>query len=305
MCVDSYFEAVILRNEGIPTPLLIIGYTPLANITAGLTDIAFGIFSLEELRRIAHAAKKPVSLQLEIDTGMRRHGILPEDLPEAIVLIKTSPNLRLEGLFTHFADADTLGSLHAQSQVANWNRLVPLVRNEIPGVKFFHCGGTQVSSYIHELDLTTLRIGIGLYGFNTSLTPLDLKPALELSSRITSLRILKKGEPIGYNLTFTAPHDMKIATVAVGYYEGVDRGLSNKGSFLVRGFPCPIVGRISMNMTSIDVSGVPDVALDEEVIVISKDSGAPNSLASIAKLTGVLPYELRVHIPAHLRRTVV
>ncbi len=305
MCVDSYFEAVILRNEKIRTPLLVIGYTPLANIHTRLSNVSFGIFSTDELRRVAHHAHKPLKIHLEIDTGMRRHGILPDELDGAFEIIASHTPLVLEGVFTHFADADTPNSTHAQTQVATWNALVPRIREKAPEVKYFHCGGTQAVSYLEELDLTTLRIGIGLYGFNTSLKSLTLEPALELWSRVTALRPLKAGERIGYNGIYTAPRDMTIATVAVGYYEGVERELSNKGSFLLHRVACPIVGRVSMNMTMIDVSHLSDVSIDDEVCVISKDPSAPNSLAHIAELTGVLPYELRIHIPAHLRRVVI
>ncbi len=305
MCVDSYYEAVMLRKHGIATPLVVIGYTPIANMTTRLKDVAFGIFSIEELARVVREARKPVAIHLEIDTGMRRQGIMPGEVDAALALIKSSPHVSLEGVFTHFADADTEGSLHAQAQVATWNALVPEIRKQMPGIKYLHCGGTQAVSYIDELDLNCLRIGIGLYGFNTSLKTLELLPALEMRSRITSLRTLKAGEKIGYNGTFTAPLDMNVASVAVGYFEGVERELSNIGYFMVRGIACPIVGRVSMNMTSIDVSNVPEAAIDDEVIVISKDPADPNSLANIAAQTGVLAYELRVHIPAHLRRVVV
>jgi alanine racemase len=305
MCVDSYFEAVILRNEKIRTPLLVIGYTPLRNMVGKLSNVAFGVFSLEELQRVAKNARVPVTIHLEIDTGMRRHGILPSEIDEALLLVKSNPRISLDGVFTHFADADTRGSVHAQAQVKTWNALVPEMRKQAPEVKYFHCGGTQAVSYIDELDLNCLRIGIGLYGFNTSLKPLVLEPALEMRSRITSLRTLKQGEKIGYNGTFTASRDMRVASVSVGYFEGVERELSNKGFFLVHGAACPIIGRVSMNMTSIDVSNVPEVAIDDEVIVISKDPAALNSLAHIATLTGVLAYELRVHIPGHLRRVVI
>jgi len=305
LCVDSYFEAMILRNEGVRVPLLVIGYTPPKNMHTGLHDVAFGVFSLPELRRLVKHATSRTAIHLEIDTGMRRHGIMPDELAEAMDVIESNPRIHLEGMFTHFADADTPGSEHARSQVRVWNSVVPQVRELFPGVKHYHCGGTAAASYMDELDMTTLRSGIGLYGFNTSTLALDIRPALELSSRITALRTLKAGESIGYNVTFTATHDMRIATVAVGYYEGVERALSNKGVFIVRDVPCPIVGKVSMNMTMIDVSSVPDVAIDESVTVISKDPAAPNSLNAIAELTGVLPYELRVHIPPHLRRTIV
>ena len=150
-----------------------------------------------------------------------------------------------------------------------------------------------------------MRLCIGLYGINVSLEKLDLRAALEMRTRITSIHTLRAGESVGYNAAFKAPRDMRIATIPAGYAEGVDRRLSSKGSIVVRGASCPVVGRVSMNITSIDASNVADVHIGDEAVVISSNAADANSVEHIAKLCDTIAYEILVHIPAHLRRVVV
>ena len=305
-CVDSYFEALILRNEGFRAPILVVGYTPLENILGSrLERVAFGILSADELYRLAKNARERVAIHLKIDTGMRRHGVTQGGIEEAIALLKANPRLALQGLYTHLADADTPGSAHAARQIEEWNAAVERFRAAIPGIAYFHCAATSGAALAKTIDANVMRLGIGLYGFGTGGEPLPLRPALEMVTRITSVRPLKKGESVGYNAAFTAPRDMQIATIPAGYYEGVDRRLSNHGAVLTRDTPCPIVGRVSMNITSFDISHLPGVGIGEEAVVISVDESAPNCVKAIAKTCETIPYEILVRVPAHLRRVVV
>jgi alanine racemase len=305
LCVDSYFEALTLRTEGIRSAVLIMGYTPLSTIEAStLKDVAFAILSIDELRRAATHITRDVRVHLEIDTGMHRHGILTTDLAEAIALVRSNPFLIVEGAYSHFADADTPGSVLTTDQISSWNAAAAQLKAALPDIKILHCAATAGSAYEGQLDTTVMRLGIGLYGVNASTDELDLRPVLEMRARISSLRTLAAGEHVGYNATYTIERPTRVASVTAGYYEGVDRRLSGTGMISVRGISCPILGRVSMNITSIDVSNVPDVALDDEAVLISKDRQAPNSIESLARICSTIPYEIMVHIPAHLRRIV-
>jgi len=305
-CVDSYFEALILRNEGIRTPILIIGYTPAGTILKSrLADVAFGIIGVQDLRSLASLARAPVAIHLKVDTGMHRHGIAPSEIEDACMLIRANKHIVLEGVYSHLADADTPNSAHAAAQIAEWNKTVPRVRAKAPSVRFFHLAATTGSFYAQKIDANVMRLGIGLYGINVSLEKLDLRAALEMRTRITSIHTLRAGESVGYNAAFKAPRDMRIATIPAGYAEGVDRRLSSKGSIVVRGASCPVVGRVSMNITSIDASNVADVHIGDEAVVISSNAADANSVEHIAKLCDTIAYEILVHIPAHLRRVVV
>lgn len=305
LCVDSFFEATILRNEGVRKPILIIGYTPLENITAcKLRNISFAIISLPELERLA-ASGVSATIHLKFDTGMHRHGIMPTEIHDAIKIIKNNSRITLGGIYSHLADADTENSTHLASQITAWNTIADQFEKAFPNLPYLHCGQTAGSFHSSSLNANTMRLGIGLYGVNSGLDSLDLKPALSMKTRITSTRTLTPGESIGYNATFTATQPMKIASIPVGYNEGLDRRLSNKGVLTVRGIPCPVVGRVSMNITTIDVSNVPDAKLDDAVLVISDDCSAPNSLENMARTCGAIPYELMVHVPSDLHREVI
>jgi len=128
---------------------------------------------------------------------------------------------------------------------------------------------------------------------------------LEMTSLISSIKHIRAGEKVGYGATFTSQKPTIVATVPVGYNEGVDRRLSNIGSMSVKGVSCPVVGRVSMNMCSIDVSEVPDVTIEDDVVVIGFNKTEKNSVENIAKLCGCIPWEILVHVPQHLRRMVV
>jgi len=306
LCVDSYFEALVLRNEGIASPILIIGYTALENIVRSrLRNVAFAIISLDELKRLATGLRARTKIHLKVDTGMHRHGIAPEEIDEALELIRRTPHIELEGVYSHLADADTKDSRLTRTQIERWNGIAAKVRRAFPHVSHLHIAATTGSFHSPKIDANVLRLGIGLYGMNVSLEKLDLHPALKMRTRITSLRLLHRGEKVGYNATFTARRDMIVASIPAGYTEGIDRRLSNVGALTVRGIPCRIVGRVSMNITSLDVSAVPGIKLDDEVVVVSRNPTDPNSTQNMARQCKTIPYELLVHIPAQLRRRVV
>lgn len=305
-CVDSYFEAVVLRNEGIRHPLLVLGYTPLANINANkLPDISFAILSIPELTRLTKDLKHPQRFHLEIDTGMHRHGIPHEEIGTANSLIHANRNIVIEGAYSHLADAENPSSNLTPTQINKWNDTARMLQGEFPTLRYLHLAATAGSVYAERMNANVMRLGLGLYGIHPHPeSPLRLLPALSMRAPIASLQNIGAGESVGYGATFTATGPMRLATIPVGYFEGMDRRLSGKGFIAVRGIPCPIIGRVSMNIVTIDVSAFPDLVLDEPATVLSSDRGTKNSISEIAELCGTIPYEILVHIPAHLRRIV-
>jgi alanine racemase len=303
--VDSVYEARVLRARGSTIPILIVGYvSPDSVATNKLRDVAFTVTSLEMLRLMCEANVSAL-VHIKIDTGMRRQGLLPEEMDEAIQLLAQS-NLAVEGVCSHFADADGQDSIFTDMQIACWNKAVAVWKAAFPDLQWWHIGATAGAAYTQHVDANLVRLGTGLYGFprHASQT-FTLMPALSLWSTLTGSKTLKQAERVGYNGTFAAPHDIQVATVALGYYEGVDRRLSNKGFMQVGGVLCPIVGRVSMNITTIDVSGCPDAALGTRVLVFSANPADKNSLHNLALLCDTTPLELLVGIPQHLRRVVV
>jgi alanine racemase len=158
--------------------------------------------------------------------------------------------------------------------------------------------------YKEELG-NMIRTGIALYGIDPQGKDKNLKPVLTLKTRISQIKNLHKSEKAGYNFTFTAKENMQIAILPIGYYDGVERELSNKGFVLVNGKTCPIIGRVSMNITTVDVSEVPNPKVGQEVIIYSNYSNDKNSILNSAKICGKIPYELPVHLASSTKRIIV
>ncbi len=348
--VDSYFEAIALRAKGIKHHLLVIGYTRPETIRdSNLNNVSFTVTNMETLRAIAvqkidhwpsneghigfrslnlRFRPKVVRIHLKIDTGMRRQGILPSEVDEAINLIKhdgaSKRPIILEGITSHLCDADNIDESFSESQIHIWNKIVERFQHEFKSLKYVHLSATDGHRLTPDISANISRLGIGLYGLsqNTALNPhVNQLPALEMKTIITGIKKLSIGETVGYGNTFKAIQDMTIATIPVGYFEGIDRRLSysnrngslNEGGTVLVGIkriPCPIIGRVSMNITSIDVSkmaseGAGGIKVGDEVVTISGVSTDENSIVNIAKKCGTISYEIAVHIPAHLKRVVV
>ncbi len=305
LIIDSYFEAENLRNEGIKIPLLIIGYVRSENINqAALKNVSYVVSSLDTLHRIKSSTK----IHLKIDTGMHRQGIMPEEKDQAVKMIKSNSNIILEGICSHFSDADNNNPSFTETQIDTWNILVDYFRNHFPSLVFWHISNTAGHAYIKKAETNLTRLGLGLYGINQGGqidSIVNLQPVLEMKTIITSIKKIKKGDCVGYGCTFIAPHDMTIATIPVGYYEGLDRRLSNKGLVKIENVFCLIIGRVSMNITTIDVSKVDQIKVGDEVIVMSSVKQDKNSIESISKDCNTIPYEIAVHIPSQLKRVVV
>jgi alanine racemase len=305
--VDSYFEAKMLRARGIKTALVIIGYVfPDIILNNKLPKISFTITAIETLEEISRRVKKDISLHLKINTGMHRQGISQETIGHALDIFKLNRKLHLQGVCSHLGDADNPESQITQRQINDWNTIVKKIKSEIQDVPFFHITATSGTAYSDKIDANVNRLGLGMFGIDEyPERSLNLKPTLEIQTIITSIRKLKKGERVGYSATFIAPRDMIIATIPMGYSEGIERRLSNKGFMLVDKIKCPIIGRVSMNITSIDITNVSRVKAGDKVIAISSNSSDPNSIVNIAKTCETISHDILVRIPQHLRRVIV
>lgn len=304
--VDSLYEAEVLRKAGIRSRIVVMGYVrPEAIVSSRLANTDFAIVDIEQLRFVAKEAHAPVRLHLKLDTGMHRQGLLPDEFAEAVELLRGNPHLLVVGVGTHLADADNRDTLFTDTQLALWDSLLETTQASFPSIKYRHAAATKGVRTSATHSMNVMRIGMGLYGYNTAPdATLSLKPVLSMHSFVTSIRAVPEGDTVGYNATFRAARPSRIATVPAGYYEGIDRGLSNMGSLQVNGNVCPIAGRVSMNMTSIDVTDS-DVKRGDPVTLISTDPEDPNSVRSMATVAGTTPYVILAHIPTHLYRMVV
>ena len=307
--IDSHFEARSLRNDGISTPLLIIGYSMIDTIIKNsLKNVSFTITSLDALEELTKKIKSPVKIHLKVDTGMHRQGIVPNEVDASLVLIKNNKKIILEGICSHFADADSAKKEFSEAQITTWNAVVTKVRKNFPDLPYWHISQTAGHAYTQEAYANMTRLGLGLYGLRQG-APVEylvnLKPVLEMTSVISGIKDIRSGECVGYGCTFAADRDMTIATIPVGYFEIFDRRLSNVGSVLINDKIAPIIGRISMNITTIDISAISNVKRDDRVVVVSRNPDDRNSLSNLARTCETIPYEIAVHIPAHLKRVLV
>lgn len=306
LVVDSMFEATMLRKEGIKSKLLVIGYTKPQEIKRNsYKNVVFTITNLQQLVEISEILNKKQTFHLKIDTGMHRQGILSSEINSAISHIQKNKKIILEGLCSHFASADSTDDTYSKTQIENWEKSIAVFKEAFPSIKYFHNAATGASFY-KQKTTNVVRLGLGLYGIDPSLNrKMALLPALEMKTIVSGIKKIYEGELIGYGLTFKADKDMYAATVPAGYYEGVDRRLSNKGSYKIEDVFCPIIGRVSMNISVIDVSKIKRIKVGQTVTLISKEKKEANSAWQIAKMCDTIPYEILVHIPQHLRRTVI
>lgn len=304
--VDSLYEARMLRKSGIRSRILVIGYVRpeyIADSAVRRTDYA--ITDIEQLRELASLAHRSVRIHVKLDTGMHRNGILPADLAEVIDILQSNPHLQVAGVCSHLADADNSDDSFTQGQLTTWNDSLRTLDVAFPSIEYRHLTATKGMRFAKEAGANVLRVGMGLFGYDTSPeSTIELRPVLAMRSTITSIREIPIGASVGYNAAFTAMRPSRIATIPAGYYEGVERRLSNIGAFLVREHVCPIAGRMSMNMTSIDVTDAPDIQRADVVTIISRNPDEVNSIRSMARLADTTPYVILAHIPQHLRRVV-
>ncbi len=309
--VNSLDEALKIQQES-DKPVLILGFTSVEDLpTVFESGIRQSVFSLDYLQQVVQVTKglklSPV-IDLKIETGTNRLGIALEDLPEAVSLIKSS-NLMLEGIYSHLADAENPENQFTLDQIDKLQEAVRLIKNLGIEPQIEHIGASAASLVQPSGRLGLTRFGISLYGLwpdreIEKVVNFQLRPALSWKTMVAQVKKVKSGETIGYGRTFKAIKDMKIAVLPVGYYEGYSRALSNKEVVLIGGQKAPIVGRICMNMTMVDISGVSAQAGDE-VVLIGKQGKEEITAEMMAEWTDTINYEIVARINPELPRVLV
>jgi alanine racemase len=287
ICVDSLYEAYELEKTKIKTPILILGYTFPENFKHRKLNFRLPVFDGETLK-ILNRYQPGIKVHIKVDTGMNRLGIKENQVASFIAALKQNPKIQVEGIYSHLADADNVDAAFSLNQIETFKRIIK--RFEVAGFKFKykHICATAGSQKFKDPDFNLIRLGFGFYQVPN--------PALKLISHIVDIKELQKGDVVSYNATFKAKEKMKIAVLPIGYYDGIDRRLSNTGSVSVGGIPCPIVGRVCMNITTIDVTKVKDVKIGQEVEI---------DIINQAELVHKSPYEALVNLSETTRRVLV
>ena len=311
LVVDSLYEAYELFKLQVRSPILILGYTHPDNFAVKQLPFHFTIFDLDVVKSL-NTHQKNCKVHIFVDTGMSREGVTLDELHTYVRKIKKLTNLEIVGLASHFADADNpQDDSCTVKQLSNYKKALEILEAEQIFPQYRHISASGGAFKITDSSFNVIRAGLASYGINPlertdpAFTQLNLKPALSYTSTLAQIKTISKGSKIGYNGTFTAQKNMQIGLLPLGYYEGVDRRLSNKGSVLIRGVVCPILGRVSMNMTSVDISAVKNPKVGDVVTVYSANSSDVNSITNAAKTAQTIPYELLIHLSESIKREVV
>ncbi len=287
--VDSMTEALALRRHNIPTPILVLGYTlPELFDEAAEKDIALSVSSFEALDALGKARPpKPLRTHIKVDTGMHRQGFLFEEQKTLLSKLKTH-SVRVEGLFTHFAAAKNPSfPKDTETQIAEFRKWIAVFK-KTGFTPIVHAAATAGALLFPEAHFDMVRIGVGLYGHWPAKEVeaflqdrITLKPALRWKSVITEIKSLKRGSRIGYDLTETLLRDSRAAIVPIGYWHGYPRALSSIGRVVARGRECRVLGRVSMDILTIDITNAPHARVGDVVEIILDESTASLADSSI------------------------
>jgi len=333
--VTSVEEGVAARTA-CPKPNILImsGIFPGeadAVIEHRLTPLVWETYHLDLLEAAARSAgltPESIPVHLELDTGMARQGLRPDPPAIAEILQRFHPlsALKLEGIATHFSAPEALDGRDTERQIAHFKAAIEQIARQGHRPTWIHAGNSATLlrgdhfAPLQEIAAAIgaklmLRPGLALYGYPPRFThddktiamkanpaPSQLSPVLEWKTRINSIRIIVIGESVGYNSTFRADRPTRLALIPMGYADGLNRLLSNRGSVLVRGQRVPIVGRVSMDQTILDITDIPQVAIGDQVTVIGKQGDQSISAYDLADLTETIPYEVLCGIAARVPR---
>lgn len=309
--VSSIEEGVALRDAGVTAPVLILGSLfPLENLAValryGLLPTISSYQGLMAYARCARRAKTVGGFHLKIDTGMGRIGVSPANALRLIDRIAALPAVRLDGIYTHFSCADTDAACTCRQQEA-FAAVVAHAR--AAGMQVWaHAANSAAVFKRADLCWDAVRPGISLYGlepYEGARTRIPVTPVLSWKTRIVFIKRVPRGRSISYGATCTTRRPSVIATLPVGYADGYNRLLSNKASVLVRGVRCPVVGRVTMDMMMVDVTGVPDVAIGDETVLVGRQSRERMTVEELARLAGTISYEITCAISARVPRVLV
>ena len=305
-------EGKELREAGIQAPVLLMGalFPEQADeiVRLRLVPVVQSLALVHALSDAALRRNSVVNVHVKVDTGMGRIGLGPDDVPEFIDAVTRLGGIRVEGLMTHFADADLRDKAFASVQMDHFEGLVKALEGRGISVPLRHAANSAAVLDYQRALFTMVRPGLMLYGYDPlegGSSGADLQPVLSLITRIAFLKRVPAGTPISYGRTFVTKRESRIATIPVGYADGYSRGLSNTGEAIVRGLRAPVAGRVCMDMTMLDVTDVPDVKEDDEVVLIGSQDGESVTADEIARKTGTIPYEVLCGIGARVPRVYI
>lgn len=298
-------EALELRRAGIERPILVMGPLKQKQIAIALdNDVTLGVPGPEELEEAAAVARdRDVPIHLKLDSGMGRMGATGDELPRIVEILRSTPRLKLEALYTHFANAGDPNDRFLDEQTSNFDSLVDRLRTMGITAPRHHRANSAAAMRGLARRGESVRVGLTLYGGE----PLDagvsrLEPVMRWRTEIMRLKTLPRGHAVGYGMTFHTRRPTVVATLPVGYADGYNRLLSNRGEVIVRGRRAPVVGRVSMDLVTIDVTDIPGVSLYDEVVLLGTQEQETITAEEIASKIGTISWEVFCSVSARVPR---
>ena len=293
-------EGIALRKSGVKVPILELGYTSDAKMDEAVKyDIIQTVFSCRSAEKISQEAKKQqknAQIHIKVDTGMGRLGFFPSpESVEEIWKISKLPNVEIDGMYTHFSTADEENKDFTWSQKEKFDWMIEALKTRGLSIAHCHCANSAGIVDFDTLTYDMVRPGIILYGLYPSSAVhkenLPLRPAMSLKTHISFIKSVEPQTPIGYGREFVTERKSVIATVPVGYGDGFQRGMAKGGRVLVGGCYAPVVGRVCMDQFMIDITHIPHVQIDDEVVIIGKQGKNEITADEIAGVMGTICYE--------------
>jgi alanine racemase len=310
--VATLAEGIQLREAGIGAGIIVMG--PLVQgeipdlVAHRLTPVVYSEDFVLGLVRLLRDETVPYPVHVEVETGMGRLGVDQDRLVNFLQSPPFKGPLRLDGLMSHFADADSDDPSYTQGQLAHFTGLLERIRRAGVTVPLAHVANTAGILRFPASHLDAVRPGIGLYGYHHSTSheaDATLRPVLSLVTQIVQMRALRPGETVSYNRTFRASRPTRIAVLPIGYADGYNRLLSNKGTVLIGGKRAPVVGRICMDMTMVDITEAPEAHVGADVMLIGKQGAEQITAVDLAYWQGTIPYEVLCGIGPRVRRLYI
>ena len=307
-------EGIELRENGLNAPILILGsiFPDEAEdlVRHNLATILCTQPLAQALSKEAEKQDKTVSVHIKVDTGMNRLGISPENLPALLDQVRNLKNLKIEAVSTHFSSADDEDLSVTQTQLEKFQTALTILQKEGVHTPIVHCANTSALFKFPESHFNMVRPGLILYGVlpSPSLRPVidqgenPFQPVMQWKSQIILLKPIAKNQPVSYSGSFTTQRDSLIATLPIGYADGLHRMLSNKMDVLIRGRRAPQVGNICMDMILIDVTDIPDVQAGDEVVIFGRQGDEMISVEELAVKGKTIPYEILCSVSKRVPR---
>jgi alanine racemase len=309
--VASLNEAVTLREAGISAPVLVLGYTPAWQAReALLNNITVTLYDPDVARAFSRAAldlHTEARAHIKVDTGMGRLGLLPEHVPDFVRGVRSLPGLVLEGIFTHFSIADEEDLSYTRAQLERFQKVLMQLRSRGITFPLVHAANSAALLRLPESRFNMVRLGLAMYGLSPSADvalPEGIQRALTWKTTVAQVKTLPPGSYVSYGNTYETQGDETIAVVPVGYADGFRRAPAHWSEVLIKGKRAPIVGRVCMDQTMIDVSHLPDVRVGDEVVLIGSQEQETITAEEIAERLGTINYEVVSVILARVPRSL-